>query len=140
MEKPVYLKQETYDLIITALRGYSDEVLRKKLVEYGYVLKGSLERADLIETVLISPAPFLHYELDILGNKDLLKNTVINFNDNEADAGVDYLIDEIATDQIAEVGNEIRLIRLIDKKSISVPLERIQKYFKDPNAEIDHIL
>ena len=131
MERPVYISENIYALILSSAEELGVEKLYLKLLEYNYEFEPEAETENLeslIQQVLDNPSPYLYYQLNILSHADLLENLCIEFEDEELDSGVTYYIDAEAAEEI-ENGDANILFR-VGEEGRMIPRARIEEAFK----------
>lgn len=118
MQKPIYLRQETWAFILKTTESMSDLELLEIAKKIAYRGK---TREKILEEIKEKPSAFL-FQAGILQIPSLLKDTVI-----ELVNGVEYYIDGTAAEELKEGNYLINLTRLWDHKKFAIKKDEVIK-------------
>jgi hypothetical protein len=127
MERPACLRKDVYSIILSALVELDDTAIGATIRGCGYDVEDELTRVEAIAVVMETPSRFLVCECDVLSRPALLSDVFIEFNDDELDAGLTYLIDQEAADEIA--AGEATILLRSGRTGVLVPRTRIESAF-----------
>jgi len=133
MQKPPYLRKNTYDFILTKTDAYAPKgVLANQLRKLGYPIQPKDDGKRLTKLILDKPAAFLLH-IGILNSPQLLKDTVISLMD-----GLDFVIDSAAAKQLSNAEPVVKLKTLYKPKEFEFTLEEIKEALKN-HCELDQL-
>ena len=127
MERPAYLREDAHEIISQSLALLDDRALEAVLGDCGYEILDEMDREDLVALVMETPSRYLFCQCDVLSRSDLLSDLFIEFNDDELDAGLTYLIDQEAADEIA--AGEATILLRTGREGVLVPRSRIESAY-----------
>lgn len=128
MERPAYLREDLYRLIIEKLDKLGADESVRILSDCGYSVPNDPTDAQLLACVLERPASFLAHA-GILHRADLLTDLFIEFDDGELDEGHTYRVDAEAAEEIAQ--DEPTILLRDGRSAVMVPRTRIERAFKN---------